>query len=189
MHNKCLNERDSIATPQGVFRRGKQLFSGDLFIINKALLKSLLGETAFEPLRPRKAVSPLGMKYVHQCTQGATFAFWCAPRNSKVISNNLRLQHLSSAPLHYPSGTNTLLTGVHRSPVLCLPALLTLAISGTPSWTDQSQSLSRDYQTWYPLHSIIYKCLLSKYRVTQAPTTEKKTEAQEYYVIYLLSLC
>lgn len=60
--------------PQGVLRRGKQLFSEDLFIINKALLKSLVEETAFELLSPRKSVSPLGMKYVHQCTQGTTFA-------------------------------------------------------------------------------------------------------------------
>ena len=126
------------------------------------------------------------MKCVHKYTEGATFAIGCAPRNSKVISSNPRLQHLPSAPSHFSLRDHTILPGSQTLLSYLLPGMLsfqTLMSScppqGTAGLLDQSQSLqlgspalqvdslptelsgkpqslSRDFQIWYPIHSFTY---------------------------------
>ena len=126
------------------------------------------------------------MKCVHKYTEGATFAIGCAPRNSKVISSNPRLQHLPSAPPHLSLRDHTILPGSQTLLSYLLPGMLsfqTLMSScppqGTAGLLDQSQSLqlgspelqvdslltelsgkpqslSSDFQIWYPIHSFTY---------------------------------
>ena len=94
------------------------------------------------------------MKCVHKYTEGATFAIGCAPRNSKVISSNPRLQHLPSAPPHLSLRDHTILPGSQTLLSYLLPGMLsfqTLMSScppqGNAGLVDQSQSLN-----WGLLH-------------------------------------
>ena len=126
------------------------------------------------------------MKCVHKYTEGATLAIVCAPRNSKVISSNPRLHHLPSAPSHLSLRDHTILPESQTLLSYLLPGMLsfqTLLSScppqGTADLLDQSQSLqlgspalqvnslptelsgkpqslSRDFQIWYPIHSFTY---------------------------------